>query len=81
MDEPELKVAWMQDGARGSTSRLDIHYLAGTADGIEHCVERRELGLFTHEEYTDALRNAGLDIEYEPHAVFGRGSYIGVKAT
>jgi SAM-dependent methyltransferase len=80
LDQPDLKVAWMYVSRRVERlSILDIHYLIGTRDGIESFEERHELGLFTHQEYEDAFRRAGLTVEYDAVGFFGRGAYFGIR--
>ena len=54
--------------------------MVGTPQGIETFKERHELGLFTHEEYLGAFRNAGLEVNHDPEGLDGRGLYIGLKA-
>jgi hypothetical protein len=46
---------------------------------IEHFVERLEMGLFTHDEYLDAFRQAELETNYDPEGLMGRGLYIGTR--
>jgi SAM-dependent methyltransferase len=78
VDEPELKIAWMYTSeVEGRVSVLDINYLVGTPQGIDHFDERHELGLFTHEEYIGAFRKVGLEGRYDPYTLF-RGMYLGV---
>jgi ubiquinone/menaquinone biosynthesis C-methylase UbiE len=77
-DQGEPKVVWMYTSRREDrVAVLDIHYLVGQRSGVEHFTERHELGLFTHEEYLAAFRNAGLEPEHEPVGVFRRGLYLG----
>ncbi len=78
VDQPELKVARMNiSKTRGRLSVLDMHHLVATPNRVEHFVERLELGLFTHDEYLDAFRRAGLETSYDSEGLMGRGLYIG----
>jgi SAM-dependent methyltransferase len=79
VDRPELKVARIGlNTRRGRLTTLEMHYLAGTPDGVRYVVERLRLGLFTHEEYVDAFRRTGLDVHHDPVGLMGRGLYVGV---
>jgi hypothetical protein len=61
----------------GRLSVFNINYLVGTAQGIEHFTELHEMGLFSHEEYTQAFEKAGLNVSHDPQGLFNRGMYIG----
>jgi SAM-dependent methyltransferase len=58
-------------------SVLEFEYLIGSAEGIERRREVHELGLFTPESMQGAMQDAGLDVEYDPEGLTGRGVYIG----
>lgn len=78
VDEADLKIAWMYTSEReDGVAVLDIHYLVGTPEEVEHFTERHELGLFTREQYEGAIRQEGLDVDFDPDGLFGRGLYVG----
>jgi SAM-dependent methyltransferase len=78
--EPGLDISWMYLSRREENlSLLDIHYLVGTSKGVEHFIERLELGLFTREQYLEAFAAAGLPVEWDPQGLCGRGMYIGTR--
>jgi SAM-dependent methyltransferase len=78
IDEPGLKIARINiSQADGRLSYMDFHYLVGTPEGVEHFVERHELGLFEQEEMIDAFQAAGLQVTYDPEGPMGRGLYTG----
>jgi SAM-dependent methyltransferase len=80
VDQPELKVARMVASRRdGQIAILDFHFLVATPEGVRHFTERHDLAMFTHEEYLDAFRGAGLETVHDPDGLMGRGLYIGVK--
>ena len=80
-DTPELKITWMYSSKlENGLSVLDIHYLAGTPDGVVHFTEKHELGLFDDSEYQKAFTDAGLEVHFDKDGLFGRGMYIGVKS-
>jgi SAM-dependent methyltransferase len=63
-------------GREGNRSVVQMHYLRGRSDGIEHYSERLELTLFTRDEMTHAFTSAGTDVRYDPEGLIGRGLYI-----
>lgn len=80
VDQPELKIARMSvSQARGDLSILDFNYLVATPNGVEHFVERHELGLFTNDEYRDAFAAAGFRVIHDLAGLIGRGLFIGVR--
>jgi hypothetical protein len=81
VNKPDLKIVRMSySGQRANISTIEFQYLIGTSKGIEHSVERHELGLFTHNEYMDACKAARLKVIHDPEGLDGRGLYIGTKS-
>jgi len=78
-DTPHLKLArmYVQGGGDGIYA-FDFQFLAADARGVEHLVERHELGLFSDEEYRDAVRASGLRVEHDTDGLFDRGLYFGI---
>jgi SAM-dependent methyltransferase len=83
VDEPELKIARINAvEVEGNRSILELQYLVGRLDGVEHFTERHELTLFEDEEMLDAFRAAGLEVEHDPEGgPMGRGLYVGLAPT
>lgn len=79
VEEADLKITRMNSSRRdGDVSVLDFHYLVGTSRGIEHFTEDHRLGLFTDQEYRDALTDVGLEL-LEDADLMGRGLYVARK--
>lgn len=79
VDQPELKIARMSVAEReGNVAIMDFNYLVATPDGVEHFVERHEMGLYTDEEYRAAFTDAGLEVVHDAEGLMGRGVYVGV---
>ncbi|MGH2375696.1 MAG: hypothetical protein ACRDIC_19775 [bacterium] len=38
--------------------------------------ERHDMALFTHDDYTEAFRAAGMEAIHDPQGLIGRGLYI-----
>ncbi|HEY3247071.1 MAG TPA: class I SAM-dependent methyltransferase [bacterium] len=80
VDDPALKIARINTSERrDNLTTLKFHYLVGTPEGIEHFTEEHELGLFSHQQYLDAFRGAGLEVAHDPEGLMGRGLYYGVR--
>jgi ubiquinone/menaquinone biosynthesis C-methylase UbiE len=78
VEEEDMKIAWMYTSeAENGLAVLDIHYLVGTTQSVEHFTERHELGLFSHDQYCAAIEETGLNVLHDPAGPFGRGLYIG----
>ena len=72
VDKPDQKIVRMAvAGKRGKLSLLEFEYLIGTSKGIQHLNEHHEFGLFTHEEYMNAMNKVGLQVTHEPEGVDG----------
>jgi SAM-dependent methyltransferase len=80
VDEPELKVARIGTvEVEGDRSVMEMHYLVGTPERVEHLTERHELMLFTDEEMLGAFGAAGLEVEHDAEGgPMGRGLYVAV---
>lgn len=64
----------------GGVSRTEIHWVVAEPDtGIRHVVERHELALFEREQYEEAFRYAGCEVEYLRPDWSGPGLFVGVR--
>lgn len=78
VDEPDTKIAWMYTSeVEDGLAVLDMHYLVGTPQSVDHFTERHELGLFSHDQYCAAIEETELAVTHDPEGPFGRGLYIG----
>jgi hypothetical protein len=64
---------------RDGRVHFEFHYLVGQPGGVEHLVEPHVVSLFRDEDYLDAFRAAGLDVEHDPEGLMGRGLFFGVR--
>jgi hypothetical protein len=70
----------------GKLSVMEAHHLIATAGenghppAMQYFIEPHEMGLFTHEEYMEALIAAGLQPIYDKRGLTGRGLYLGIKS-
>jgi SAM-dependent methyltransferase len=58
---------------------LDMQYLIGTGDGIEHVREHHANALYDEDDYRQAFAEAGCSVEVDPEGLIGRGLYVGVR--
>lgn len=82
VDLPHLKVARVNTTAvspDGRTTLIDFHYLVGTPGRIDYFQEPHELRMFTKEEYLEAFRRQGLEVEHDAEGLIGRGLYLASK--
>lgn len=64
----------------GEASRMEVHYLlASQQEGMRHLSEVHRAMLFTRAQYEAAFLAAGLDCEYVPEVLSGRGLFVGVR--
>jgi SAM-dependent methyltransferase len=80
-DGDDLKIAWMYTSAKeGPVSVLDIQYLVGTPRSVEHFTEQHRMGLFSRQQYLEALQDAGLSkAVFDPNGLFDRGLYVAAR--
>jgi SAM-dependent methyltransferase len=80
IETPELSVARMNTRERcDHLSIMEFHYLVGTADRIEHFVERHEMGLFRLAEYQAELAASGWTTFLDEVGLTGRGLVTGIR--
>ena len=79
-EKPGMKIVRMSlSRQKGNMSFVDLHYMIGTSKGIEHLTEIHALGLFTHANYMDAFKKAGLKVTHLKEKPGNRGIFIGRK--
>lgn len=79
-DDGKTYVSRMGTSSRkGNVSLMQMHFMVGRGEQVEHFVENHELGMFTHDELARAFELAGLELEVDAKGLTGRGLYIGTK--
>lgn len=79
--DPEAKIARMVRSERvGARTSLEMHYLIGTGERIEHVVEHHHLTLFEPQDYEAAFAKAGLEVDVVQSPVPDRDRYVGHSA-
>jgi ubiquinone/menaquinone biosynthesis C-methylase UbiE len=79
VDEEELKISRINvSGPPASEITMSFHYLVGTPEDVTYFTEDHTVGLFTHEQYLEAFRAAGLEPEHDAEGLMGRGLYVAV---
>jgi hypothetical protein len=69
-----------QSSRHDRTSRVIYHYLVGDSGGIDHFTDVHEMTLFTPQEYTSAIHDAGCDhVEFIEGWTRGRGRIAAIK--
>ncbi|MEM7167869.1 MAG: class I SAM-dependent methyltransferase [Planctomycetota bacterium] len=63
----------------GDRVQLEMHYLIGTADGIEHLRETHHTMMYPREVLQEQLQQAGFDVTWDEEGLMGRGLFIGVR--
>ncbi len=64
---------------RGRRSILDMHHLVASPRGIQHFIERHDLGLFSVRTFLAAFREAGFRAQFRRRGLVGhRGIYLAV---
>lgn len=79
-DGDGIKIARLNiSEVEGDLSVLNFHFLVAE-DGkpVQHFTDRHELGMFSSEQYSEAMRKAGLDVTFRD-GFLHRGAYIGIK--
>lgn len=79
VDRPDLKIARLNVTiVEDRRTVLDFHYLVASQSGVEHFTERHEMGLFTIDEYREAIEQCGLAVDYDSEGLTRRGLFLGL---
>ena len=78
VDRPDIKICRVNLSEReGQLAKLRFHYLIAKRDSVEYLQEEHELALYTVQEMLEFFERAGLQAQYDPEGIWGRGLYIG----
>lgn len=83
VDESHLKIARLNTSVLvddGHAVEMVFEYLVGANSRVERMTESHVVGLFTDEEFGEALTSNGLTFEHDPEGLMGRGLYICMHA-
>ncbi|MDX2163755.1 MAG: class I SAM-dependent methyltransferase [bacterium] len=80
--DPETKIVRItRSRVEEGLSVMYFHYIVATPDGVTLIDETLHMGLYTDDQYRDALAAAGLEVKHDPDGAIGRGMWIGSKPT
>lgn len=82
IDEPELKACRMINVtvSPGMTHLLFHYLICGRTGGIEHFVEKHDMGLFDRQQMKESFAQAGLEVDYLFDGPNDRGLYVGWRS-
>jgi hypothetical protein len=63
----------------GNRLGLEMQYLIGDSDRIEHFVETHDTLMIPHARLVEAANRSGIDARYDKEGLTGRGLIIGTK--
>jgi SAM-dependent methyltransferase len=63
----------------GHISLFTLYWTVATDGGVEQWTEPHRMALYTIDEYSNAFSAAGLDVEFEPNGLVGRGMFVGTQ--
>lgn len=78
---PDLAIARMTvSRVENGTAYFVFNYLVGTSEGVRHLEESHVLGIFSKQEYTEAIAAHCSQVIFDEQGIMGRGLLVGVKA-
>ena len=80
IDEAEYKLARVNSIRReGDIVYLNFHYLLATSSGVEHIFDPSPMGVFSKDDFVEAMKSANLSVIGEESGLSKEAIYIGVK--